>query len=174
MNYGAQIVICKGCDRKFYESYDRDMLVTLFSCWHTFCLRCVTKFIDAEFINKGGSLKCLDPACRIDIECEQIKGIIGKEKYDELYSKAIRKMYNLISCCKCKAEFDFVEGNPKDAPKKDANNVAVKPEHAKDYAINRFVCPSGACKTEQCRSCEASPYHLGMTCKEYKDRSLLK
>ena len=30
-------------------------------------------------------------------------------------------MCNLIQCFKCKAEFEFQEGNAKDAPKKDAN-----------------------------------------------------
>lgn len=56
-------------------------------------------------------------------------------------------MCNLIECFKCKAEFEFQEGNPKDAPKKDANGKDVKPEYAKDYAVNRFVCPTPGCKT---------------------------
>jgi hypothetical protein len=172
--YGTKIVVCKGCDRKFYESFDRDMLITLFNCWHTFCLPCTNKYIDSEFVNSCGSLKCLETSCQREIDTEQIRAVIGPEKYELLYTKAIRKMCKLISCAKCKAEFEVSEGNPKDAPKKDTNNNPVKPEHAKDYAVNRFVCPSAACKTEQCRTCQATPYHLGMTCKEYKDRSLLK
>ncbi|MCB0368689.1 MAG: hypothetical protein KDD45_04385 [Bdellovibrionales bacterium] len=40
--------------------------------------------------------------------------------------------------------------------------------------MNRFVCPTPSCKTEQCRSCQATPYHLGMNCKEYKERALSK
>ena len=125
--YGTSIVVCKGCDRKFYETFDRDMLITLFNCWHTFCLPCINKYIDSEFVNRGGSLKCLDPSCNLDIDSEQVRAIIGAEKYELLYSKALRKMCNLISCTKCKAEFEFAEGNAKDAPKKDANNNPVKP-----------------------------------------------
>jgi len=83
-------------------------------------------------------------------------------------------MCNLTECFKCKTEFEFAEGNPKDAPKKDNNGKELKQEHAKDYATNRFICPTAGCKTEQCRSCQATPYHLGMLCKEYKDRALLK
>ena len=45
--YGTKIVVCKGCDRKFYENFDRDMLITLFTCWHTFCLPCTNKYIDS-------------------------------------------------------------------------------------------------------------------------------
>lgn len=141
------------------------MLITLFGCWHTFCLPCTNKYIDSEFVNSEGNLTCVDPSCKVQIDAEQIKAIIGKDKFELLNTKAIRKMCNLISCAKCKSEFEFAQGNPKDAPKKDTNNNPLKQEHAKDYAVNRFVCPSGACKTEQCRSCQATPYHLGMTCK---------
>lgn len=83
-------------------------------------------------------------------------------------------MCNLIDCFKCKVQFEFQEGNPRDAPKKDATGKEIKPEYARDYATNRFICPNSSCKTEQCRSCQASPYHLGMTCKEFKDRALQK
>jgi hypothetical protein len=103
------------------------MLITLFGCWHTFCLPCINKYIDSDFINKCGSLKCLDSVCNTEIDSEQIKAIIGKEKYEILYGKALRKMYNLISCGKCKAELEVAEGNPKDAPKKDLNNNPLKP-----------------------------------------------
>ena len=67
MYYGARIVVCKGCNNKFYESIDRDMLITFFSCWHTFCLPCTNKYINSEFVNKGATLKCLDPECNVDI-----------------------------------------------------------------------------------------------------------
>ena len=91
-----------------------------------------------------------------------------------MQAQAIQKMYNIITCCKCSAQFEFQEGNPRDAPKKDENGKVLTPEQAKDYAMNRFVCTSGACKTEQCRSCGATPYHLGYTCREFKDRALMK
>jgi hypothetical protein len=54
-------------------------------------------------VEKCGELKCLDNTCKMDIDGEQVKAIIGKEKFDILESKALRKMYNLFSCCKCKA-----------------------------------------------------------------------
>lgn len=77
-------------------------------------------------MEKCGSLKCLDSACKIDIDGEQIRAIIGREKFEILESKALRKMYNLFSCCKCKAEFEVSEGNAKDAPKKDPNGNILK------------------------------------------------
>ena len=56
-------------------------------------------------------------------------------------------MYNIITCCKCSAQFEFQEGNPKDAPKKDINGTTISPQHAKDYAVNRFICTVPSCKT---------------------------
>ena len=62
-----------------------------------------------------------------------------------MYNKAMRKMCNVVQCVKCKSEYDFVAGNPNDAPKKDELGKLLKPESAILFAENRFLCPS--CKT---------------------------
>jgi hypothetical protein len=59
----------------------------------------------------------------------------------------MRKMYNIVECVKCKAQYDFVPGNPNDAPKKDENGKPYKPEHSILYAENRFICPVASCRT---------------------------
>lgn len=38
-----------------------------------------------------------------------------------------------------------------------------------NFVENRFTCPNSKCKTEQCRSCKAIPYHIGFTCDQWKD-----
>ena len=38
-----------------------------------------------------------------------------------------------------------------------------------NFVENRFTCPNSKCKTEQCRSCKAIPYHIGFTCDHWKD-----
>lgn len=43
-----------------------------------------------------------------------------------MQNKAMRKMYNIVQCVKCKSEFDFQPGNPNDAPKKDEQGKALK------------------------------------------------
>lgn len=78
---------------------------------------------------------------------DQIRGLIGNERFENLQNKALRKMCNLIDCFKCKVQFQFQEGNPRDAPKKDATGKEIKPEYAKEYATNRFICPNSSCKT---------------------------
>lgn len=42
-----------------------------------------------------------------------------------MMNKAIRKMMNVIECFKCHEEYEFVPGNPKDAPKKDLQGKAL-------------------------------------------------
>lgn len=64
-----------------------------------------------------------------------------------MQSKAMRKMYNIVECMKCKSQYDFQPGNPNDAPKKDHNGKPLKPQHAVLYAENRFNCPQADCKT---------------------------
>ena len=76
--YGANMVVCKGCDRKYYETFDRDMLFSVFGCWHIFCVLCVNRYIDNEFVNQEANLKCLEKGCSQIIEADQISGMIGK------------------------------------------------------------------------------------------------
>lgn len=70
-------------------------------------------------MEKGGSLNCLKSGCSTIMMEDQIRGLLGNQKFENLQNKAIRKMCNLIECCKCKSEFEFQEGNARDAPKKD-------------------------------------------------------
>ena len=101
--YSAKIVQCGHCERKYYENFDRDMLFYVYDCWHVFCMPCINKYVNSEFINNGGNLKCLKPGCDQYMMEDQVKGLLGPEKFEVLQNKAIRKMCNLIECCKCKA-----------------------------------------------------------------------
>jgi hypothetical protein len=44
------------------------------------------------------------PNCKKKIKEAQLKSLM-KEKYDEMYVKAIRKMGNIVECIKCRAQF---------------------------------------------------------------------
>jgi len=100
--YETKVVRCAQCDRKYYENFDRDILFYVYDCWHVFCMPCINKYIDTEFVDKGGNLKCLQPGCSTIMMEDQLKGIMGNQRFETLQNKAIRKMCNLIDCCKCK------------------------------------------------------------------------
>lgn len=94
-----------------------------------------------------------------------------RKKFDELQNKAIRKMMNIIECAKCHAEYEFAAGNPRDAPAKDTNGKALTEADKAHYAQNRFICPKPDCKAEQCKECKAIPFHIALSCKDYKSRA---
>ena len=94
--YDTKIVKCGHCDRKYYENIDRDILFYVYDCWHVFCMPCINKYIDSEFINQGGNLKCIKGGCSNYMMEDQIRGLLGNAKFETLQNKAIRKMCNLI------------------------------------------------------------------------------
>ena len=60
-------------------------------------------------------------------------------------------MMNLIECVKCNDQYEFAPGNSRDAPKKDNNGKPLTAAHSLHYAENRFTCPKGSCKAQQCK-----------------------
>lgn len=43
----------------------------------------------------------------------------------------------------------------------------IQRDQLTNYVENRFTCLNSKCKTEQCKSCKSTPYHLGFTCDEW-------
>ena len=79
--YESKIVVCAQCERKYYENFDRDILFYVYDCWHVFCMPCINKYIDLEFINQGGNLKCLKVGCSKFMMEDQIRGLLGNQKF---------------------------------------------------------------------------------------------
>lgn len=55
-------------------------------------------------------------------------------------------MGNLTICCRCGDGFEFVAGDPKDAPKQDHEGKPIPPTKCQHYAKNRYICPNPRCK----------------------------
>ena len=79
--YSAKIVVCGNCERKYYENFDRDILFYVYDCWHVFCMPCINKYIDSEFINQGGNLKCLKTGCNHFMIEDQLRGLVCNERF---------------------------------------------------------------------------------------------
>ena len=92
----------------------------------------------------------------------------------EMQNKAIRLMMNIVECVKCKSEYEFVSGNPRDAPKKNESGKALTQADMIHYAENRFICPKADCRSEQCKTCSSIPYHTGFSCEEFKKHAEMK
>lgn len=79
--YSAKIVQCGNCEKKFYENFDRDILYYVYDCWHVFCMPCINKYVASEFVNQGGNLKCLKKSCTHYMMEDQIRALLGNEKF---------------------------------------------------------------------------------------------
>ena len=97
------------------------------------------------------------------------KMILGEDKMAELEKIALMKLVgNLTQCPSCKEQNAFEEGQI-DYTVKDTNGKRLSKQAAEDYAKHRCRC--GFCRKDFCinQQCNAVPYHLGYTCKEYYD-----
>ena len=88
--------------------------------------------------------------------------------------KAIINMMSIVECVKCQSQYGFDVGNPRDAPKKNDAGKTLTEADKKHYAENRFVCQKADCKAEQCKNCQAVPYHCGYSCDDFKKHAEMK
>jgi len=137
--------------------------VVYLSCVHPICSNCFTRYAEENFYD----MKC--NICQKMIDDQVKKMILGEKKMTELENKALMKLVgNLTKCPNCGEQNAFEEGSV-DYNVRDEHNQRLSKEAAEDYAKNRCRC--GFCKKDFCINpvCQAIPYHLGMTCKEYED-----
>lgn len=113
-----------------------------------------------------GTLKCFVQDCISPINEYDIVAIIGREKFEKMNEELLNLQLNVVSCFKCKEKFEFIKGKI-DPNTKDEKGRKLTNEQALNYIENRFTCLNSKCKAEQCRSCKASPYHMGFTCVEW-------
>ena len=117
-------------------------------------------------------MKC--KICGKEIEEEIKKDILGVKIYEELESKALKRIIgNIVQCPnpKCKEKITFEPGEI-DYNVKDEQNKKLSKKAAEDYATHRCRC--GFCQINFCVNCLSIPYHLGKTCQEYKMHTFAK
>jgi E3 ubiquitin-protein ligase MYCBP2 len=122
--------------------------------------------MNTNYVKSFGSLNCPVGGCLNQINEYDITIVLGKEKFDKFNDEILNVQLNLVSCVKCKEKFEFMKGKV-DSNTKDEKGRKLTNEQAMNYVENRFTCLNSKCKTEQCRSCKATPYHLGYTCAEW-------
>jgi E3 ubiquitin-protein ligase MYCBP2 len=165
---GFDASFCTVCNKKITGS-----MSIMEECWHYSCANCIRDYIINNYVNSKGSITCPAKDCKNTIQEMQIKEILGHDKYEELQKKSIRKILSLsmIECVKCHTEYEFTPGRPSDAPAKDINGHPLSQACKENFANNRFICPKPDCKTEQCRECKSVPFHISISCKEYRSKA---
>lgn len=156
---------CEACNKDFYD-IDTDKFWYLNNCCHCICRACLVKQINTNYVKSLGTLKCFVQDCISPINEYDIVAIIGREKFEKMNEELLNLQLNVVSCFKCKEKFEFIKGKI-DPNTKDEKGRKLTNEQALNYIENRFTCLNSKCKAEQCRSCKASPYHMGFTCVEW-------
>lgn len=175
-------IVCLKCKTEFDEAFDTDKIWYINSCLHPFCRACLNKQIQTKYVSSEGNIQCLE--CRKDMQPFEIEvaggdyyvqEIIGKEKKEQLEQGLIEKQFNIVTCAKCKTKFGFEKGNNQGLSLKDPHSgQQLSRELQRHYEENRFTCLNNACKLEQCRNCQAAPYHLGLTCEQFSIKKASK
>lgn len=163
--YFTSLVKCEACKKDFYD-IDTDKFWYLNNCCHCVCRACLAKHINNNYIKDLGTLKCFVQDCMGFITEYDIVAIVGKEKLEKMNEELLNLQLNFVTCFKCKEKFEFIKGKH-DPNTKDEKGRKLTQEQGLNYIENRFTCLNAKCKAEQCRSCKASPYHLGFTCAEW-------
>ncbi len=83
--------------------------------------------------------------------------------YDEL-QKLIQD-FNLAECPKCENIIEVVIGDI-DRNFRDEDGKKLSEEALAHFAEHRVRC--NRCSENFCKTCSSLPYHIGMTCKEFK------
>ncbi|CAD8171033.1 unnamed protein product [Paramecium pentaurelia] len=161
-------IACEACRKTFYFNQDFEKLWFLENCGHVMCKLCIHRLAQEKYVENDGRILCQEIGCIAWIKAFELKQILGVDKFNDLDQKLAFKNQDIIECIKCKSQFFFEKGNPKDLVK-DQQGKNISCEAQINYANNRFICKQ--CKTEQCRECKAVPFHIGMTCQEYKINS---
>ena len=71
--YSHDTVECKKCHKKLYTSFDVESIFYVEECWHLYCLSCIRKYIDDEFVKSNGELKCPSSQCSKIVPQYEIK-----------------------------------------------------------------------------------------------------
>ena len=131
-----------------------------FQCGHLACNTCFdsSELIETD-LNDRENPVCLVKGCRFSVQT----------KKSQLEFQKMVDGSDLARCAFCPTTFLFEPGNPSEAPDRDNNGKPLSLFYKNLYAKSRFKCPNTKCRKEQCKDCGASPYHVGMTCEEYKN-----
>jgi len=133
------------------------------SCFHPICNKCFNECAE-ENINE---MRC--NICQNMVAEQDKRMVLGEERKTQLERKAVtdRLKEKLVKCPNCGEKIVFEPGEV-DYNVKDENSQVISGQAAEDYAKHRCRC--GFCQKDFCSNekCNATPYHLGKTCEEFK------
>eukprot|EP00457_Paulinella_chromatophora_P001875 gb/GEZN01001877.1/.p1 GENE.gb/GEZN01001877.1/~~gb/GEZN01001877.1/.p1 ORF type:complete len:775 (-),score=116.06 gb/GEZN01001877.1/:289-2613(-) len=166
-----QMLSCTVCKQFKGETTDN-----VLDCDHILCDLCLKKRL-AEILEKGHcqlrDLQCPVMGCSSTLPTRTYKKVLSAKEIaslEDIQMKGFLEKEDRFTCCpnsKCGEGFEMVNGTVDVAGGGADDDGKPLSHEAKEHrAKNRFRCPS--CSTVFCKSCKSNPYHLGYTCKQYR------
>ncbi|OMJ84353.1 hypothetical protein SteCoe_14579 [Stentor coeruleus] len=144
---------------------DMSELVFL-NCEHMVCKTHIYDQVYEQY-SKTGTAKC-PLQCSYILSNEELKSIVSQEILDKLTPSITELLDNtdgIFVTCPC-GNASWLEPGKVDLTYKDESGKVLSKKYAKHMAKYRFRCN---CSKVTCARCKAEPYHVGMTCEEFKD-----
>ncbi|CAD8181444.1 unnamed protein product [Paramecium pentaurelia] len=154
---------CNVCGKQV----DADIITYFDHCITPICRPCLMKQIEKD-AKTNIAFFCPNQQCRKEMTQQELIQLLGKEKQDQYATIMLARQFNLIKCSACSEQGAFEKGSSITVLKDPITNQQLQQKYVEHYLNNRFMCFNQKCRTEQCKECKAIPYHLGMTCEEYK------
>ena len=161
---------CSACGRNI----DMSELIFL-DCMHSVCAEHIRSSFEREYA-RSNSVSCPVRNCAYVLSSLELENIVGREAMEKLDEERTLTLLRETSgklgiCSKCKYQCSLDKGSV-DYNYKDASGHAISGEAACHMAEFRLRCPN--CSTTTCVSCQASPYHEGMTCDQLRQSQSAK
>ncbi|CAD8152124.1 unnamed protein product [Paramecium octaurelia] len=160
---------CKVCGRQVHA----DIITYFEHCFTPICRPCLMKQIEKDSKNSTAFF-CPNQQCKKVMAEQELIQLLGREKHDQYATIMVERQFNIVKCSACSEQGAFEKGSHITTLKDPVTNQQLQPKYVEHYLNNRFMCFNQKCRTEQCKECKAVPYHLGMTCEEYKIKKASK
>jgi hypothetical protein len=168
---GSKAMPCSCCQGNFPTTalfYNK-------KCGHTINSTCLKNKIIGHVKTITSRFQCPVESCSHTFADYELKSILKAKLYENFMKIQNNLMYGLlekssedVTCVNCKTIYLFEPGSA-DFILKGPKGKILTYQQKKFYAGHRFKCRLRGCNTEQCKSCQASPFHLGFTCSEFKN-----
>ncbi|KAL5077249.1 hypothetical protein RYX36_016233 [Vicia faba] len=139
------------CGICFHSKPDPDMFKSN-SCNHSFCVDCISKYMDSEINNNMVKVICPNPNCYMKLKPEHLENIMPSEFFDRWEFAKYTSKIPLEQKTYC--------------PYENCSILLVNDNYGGEVVVTSCECPY--CHRLFCAKCRV-PWHAEMNCQEYQN-----
>ncbi|XP_058782130.1 E3 ubiquitin-protein ligase RSL1-like [Vicia villosa] len=144
------------CGICFNSKSDPDMF-KINTCNHSFCVDCISKYMDSQITNKVVKVTCPNPNCYTKLKPEHLVNIMSREFLDRWEFAKYKSKIPLEQKTYC--------------PFEDCSILLVKEDSGGEVVVTSCECPY--CHRLFCAQCRV-PWHAEKSCEEFQNLKVPK